>query len=237
MWDFYSRCLISIFPSGFSANLSSFWGRHFWVFCFFCQRSWWTEWQAYLWFIVSNSEWLHVWSLLSVFIVRLYPKRLLWNLFYHWNQCSSPILTYGYSCSFTSSWIFLDVTCTSSVWCLFSEILLLASLCPSLVLAEYFPLSFLTTSAKISFYVFLPCVPFETALILLRSANICLSQRICRLYECSFLRQSMSFCLNSGLYFMCRMSLWIRDEIWNIFLSSISECHGCLYRAVSTRQK
>lgn len=104
-----------------SQLVSSFWGRHFLGFCFFCQRSWWTEWQDYLRCIVSNSWWLHVWFLLSV----LYPKRLLWNLFYHRNQCSYSVLTCGYFCSFTPSWIliwswiFLDVTCTSSVWYLF----------------------------------------------------------------------------------------------------------------------
>ena len=57
-----------------SQLVSSFWGRHFWGFCFFCQRSWWTERQDYLWFIVSNSWWLHVWSLLSVHIVLYTPK-------------------------------------------------------------------------------------------------------------------------------------------------------------------
>jgi len=34
-----------------SQLVSSFWDRHFWGFCFFCQRSWWTEWQDYLQFI------------------------------------------------------------------------------------------------------------------------------------------------------------------------------------------
>lgn len=131
------------------------------VWVFFCQRSWWTEWQDYLRFIVSDSWWLNVWSLLSVYIV-LYTPKGYYGI--------SSIIGTSVHPQFWHVDIFVRLLPLESSWtlpvpflfdtCLCSEILLLPTLCPSLILAlaEYFLLSFLTILARItslfSFLVF-----------------------------------------------------------------------------------
>lgn len=103
------------------------------------------EWQDYLWFIVSNSWWLHVWPLLSVYIVLDTPTAC-------YGFSASPVLTRGYFSWFIASWILLDVTCTSFAWYLCCENLLSDTLCASLLLAhaKYYLLSFLKTLSRIS---------------------------------------------------------------------------------------
>lgn len=142
-----------------SQLVSSFWGRRFGGVSFFCQRSWWTEWQDYLRFIVSNSWWLHVWSLLSVYTVFYTPKGY---------YGISSIIGTSVHPQFWHMDIFVRLLPLESSWmlpapllfdaCLCSEILPLAAICPSLLLAfaAYFLLSFLTTLARISSL----CFPF-----------------------------------------------------------------------------
>lgn len=136
-----------------SQLVSSFWGWHFFGFCFFYQRSWWTEWQDYLWFIASNCWWLHVWSLLSVYIV-LYTPKGYYGISFIIGSSAHPrfwhVDIFVHLLPLDSSWM-LPASLLFDI-CLCSEILLWATLCPSLLLAlaEYFLLSFLTTLAKIS---------------------------------------------------------------------------------------
>lgn len=184
LWDFVfkiSHAHISFWI--LSQLVSSFWGRLFWGFGFFCQRSWWTEWQDYLRFIVSDSWWLHVWSLLSVYIV-LYTPKGYYGI--------SSIIGTSVHPQFWHVDIFVRLLPLESSWmlpvpllfdtCLCSEILLLPTLCPSLISGScrIFSAFFAHYFSKNYFFIFLSCIPFKTTRILLRSASIWLS-KVCLL--------------------------------------------------------
>lgn len=180
---FYSRYLMPVFPSGFSANLWVHFEADFFGVLFFLSKMLVNRMTGL--FAVYSIRFLMTSCLISAVCLHsaLYPKRLLWNLFYHWNQCSSPVLTRGYFCSFTPSWIFLDVTCASSVWYLSvfwdSAVAHSVSFSDSgscRIFSAFFPHYF----SKNYFFIFLSCVPFKTTRILLRSASIWLS-KVCLL--------------------------------------------------------
>lgn len=153
------------------------------AFIFFpciCQRRWWTDWQDYLRSWVSSSQWLHVWSLLALYVAFYTQTRYHGITWITETSIHHQVWHLDFFCSGTpsSSWTLSTTLIFDSRPCF--EILMLATSFLGFWLMQSISCcSPLTPLARISslFFFF---VLLKTIWVLLRSASVWLS-KVCLL--------------------------------------------------------